>query len=525
MTTRVAFDEAVLVRPLVGPPERLRVWIGTPSPNRPQIPSVRLDGVPVDARTLTWPRRFQSMVGGRVWSGVVDIPCGDAELTHRVDVALSTDRAKIAGSVTSRGLPRRVPDPRTPRVDGSAPTGGSAFRVLLVSCYALEHDKGTSRVVRRLAARIGVDLVLAAGDQVYLDQPWRKALAAAWKANEGETLSRFLEDKYWRSWGVSRAQGVLNDKYAQILRAGPFASIPDDHEYWNNYPNRSPASPFTMFDDLREAWAATAKALFDSFQLAEVDTVDPTKPPVERYDYPIEVEPLSFWMMDNRTFREADLSTSLRPRGDGSPSGLDLFTTWVDSVLDRRSIPVLVTGPSLIQGRKVRVRGMFGDYNLANYGDYPLIVEQVMRMARAGLPVLLLTGDVHYGRVLRIEAAADRHTDRGALGEIHEVISSPVALVSSLAKGWAPMDEKRFTFHDTRYKRRKVRRLFPDAAMSGNPDMPELAEAGDHVTMLSFTRTTGGLQLQVTYHMIPELLGVHPLQRTITLKRPPEGRT
>jgi hypothetical protein len=52
------------------------------------------------------------------------------------------------------------------------------------------------------------------------------------------------------------------------------------------------------------------------------------------------------------------------------------------------------------------------------------MVEQIERVSTAGLPLTCLTGDVHWGRILR--------ADTLNRGPVYEVISSPTSLVKSI---------------------------------------------------------------------------------------------
>ena len=72
--------------------------------------------------------------------------------------------------------------------------------------------------------------------------------------------------------------------------------------------------------------------------------------------------------------------------------------------------------------------GKIVDYLMPNYGDFSHISGELGKLAEAGLPVVLITGDVHWGRVAAIR---DAHTGRES---IFEIISSPTSLASSVGK-------------------------------------------------------------------------------------------
>ena len=89
-----------------------------------------------------------------------------------------------------------------------------------------------TRHVRKLLPRIvrgptAPDLCLFMGDQVYLDLPTIQAFD-----EDPKWLAKKFEQDYVRNW-FSRG-------FTEGLGLGPLAFIPDDHEYWNNFPHVSP---------------------------------------------------------------------------------------------------------------------------------------------------------------------------------------------------------------------------------------------------------------------------------------------
>jgi hypothetical protein len=84
-----------------------------------------------------------------------------------------------------------------------------------------------------------------------------------------------------------------------------------------------------------------------------------------------------------------------------------------------------LTGQSLFANPVSAFDGHIADYELANYvADYRFMVEQIERVSAAGLPLTCLTGDVHWGRILR--------ADTLNRAPVYEVISSPTSLVKSI---------------------------------------------------------------------------------------------
>src|SRR6476661_2442461 len=92
------------------------------------------------------------------------------------------------------------------------------------------------------------------------------------------------------------------------------------------------------------------------------------------------------------------------------------FRRGSTGVIETKGIAVLVTGPSLFQEAKGGLARKAFDSNLSNYTDYGEIMDGLLKLSQAGRPSLLLTGDVHYGRIVR---AWDRMWPHST---IHEVI-------------------------------------------------------------------------------------------------------
>ena len=436
------------------------------------------------------------MKRGRVHSGVFDLRCpAGREPPFLVRVEVPTDEGVLRPpELLTRPVPSSVPGPGQP--DGGAPDLDAAFTVLLVSCYSADHDQQVSEVIRVIKRSARVDLVLAIGDQVYLDQPMKKATFEGATDFLRHGLNEFLEDKYWRNWSgdLQLNHGGING-LSEILRVAPVAAIPDDHEYWNNYPGSSPfAAPATMNEGVRKSWGAAAKALYDSYQLAEDGN----------YDYRIDVDPLSFWMMDNRTFRQENRGLTLQRGQPPLLGGYEKFVRWIDDVIAKRSVPVLVTGPSIVQDDVNRAKGRVTDYNFANFRDYPKIVDQLLRAAAADLPVLLLTGDVHYGRVTKVDVSAGGGAKGYGSRWMYEVISSPTALVNPLVRGEVDMTKVRQTFNPGPSHKFSYERLYPTNSWPGVAEWASPAQKADHVALLRFRRTSLGVNVAVTYHPISQ---------------------
>jgi hypothetical protein len=369
----------------------------------------------------------------------------------------------------------------TPTLPSAVPSGlGESFNVLLVSCFHRDEDREglAGEVVAGLKATWRPHLTLLMGDQVYLDLP---------------TLQNFDDDEKWLTDKFERDY-MLNWRgptgYAKILAAAPSVSLPDDHEFWNNYPHDSPFIQNSHTDAGRERWRKAAIALYEGFQSDE--------PTMSGKPIVVDVPPLSFCLADTRTFRDPVLRYTLHPK-----QGLPGFQRWIKHVRDHEFFGVFVAGQSLLSPAALGLSGRVGDRELANYDDFPQIIKGLEQLIQAGREVLCITGDVHWGRVARGSNRAGRTV-------LYEVISSPSSLVTTvgvdtfkkvggLFGGWfgkrdpwprhADADEvPEFLAQEVLDKAIACKRLH--------------AQKGNHVALLSFRKVGFGLDLRITYFPI-----------------------
>lgn len=451
--------------------EHLRIWVGVFDHTPPLRLEWRLNGVTLEPTQVRQRRPLSPVRPGPpaviTQTGVFDLP-----VTPLIDPMLkSTPHVVEVEAVWPDGRRMRSLPFTTRPLPGEVPAGiGRSFNVLLVSCFYEPRDSfgKAGSLAAALASHDSTrpDLVLTVGDQVYLDNPPLGTV----KHYTHDALAKSFEVKYRRNW-----QGM---GYAQILRAGPVAAIPDDHEFWNNYPQKNFPLP-TLFSKSSRNWEKAARDMYDAFQLGPTDT----------YSYKVVVPPLSFFLLDNRTFREKST------HGDPSPSAraadLDAYDVWVDEVIGSPDlIPVLVTGPSLFQGPKRGV-GKVMDLNLANCADYPAIMRGLLRLSSHGRPPLALTGDVHYGRV--ISALHATGNPYRPWSKLYEVISSPASLVGGSQPDAARPDQ-RFSIEGTSVTL-GCEMLWPTK---------DSIEMTDHLALLRFGRTPTGVRLETTYWMLNE---------------------
>ncbi|MCZ7557495.1 MAG: hypothetical protein M5R41_13935 [Bacteroidia bacterium] len=474
----------IILHPRAAPADRIRVWIGAFQATTEAQLTWFLDSVPVTPtvlRPLSSVRHNTMLPPGVNPSGVRRVFSGVYEFNGLQPDTLYTIAVHAGGSGASinvRTLPDRVPA----LLDGT-------FNVLLVSCFHRDEDPAglAGSIVSQLPVTVKPHLSILMGDQVYLDLP---------------TLRNFPDDEVWlaqkfESDYAANWQG--SPGYAQILATAPSVSVPDDHEYWNNYPHPSPMIGNSLTANGRNRWRRAALAMYEGFQLPY--------PAELRQPFTLNVAPLSFFIPDMRSLRGEGRESTMHP------DALQRMSDWVDEVIARRDYPVFVSGQSLYSEAVGGFAGAVADYELPNYADYAPVMRQLARLADAGLPAFCLTGDVHWGRVTQTR---DVRTNRTA---VFEIISSPTSLVTTV--GFDQVSAVGAWFSRL-FGKPKAWPRHSDAAKP--PDFlasDVLAERfrcdmlhgqrGNHVALLQFARNGTSMNFRVTYV---------PISRDSTLGKP-----
>jgi hypothetical protein len=361
----------------------------------PAVPTVSLDGAALSVSVLRpWASlRGTAARGTRLtpgWSTLVEVPAPTRAATLRVDVGAESV------VVRARPLPLALPAP------------GASFNVLLVSCYHRDEDAGfrVAEEARRLARDEGVHLVLHLGDQVYLDLPTRQNLP-----KDEALLADALEQKYRDNFVPD------GTNYAGLLELAPNVAMPDDHEYWNNAPHVSYFLENTWRDDDRARWWRLGHDLFTGYQ-----GFTPAEGGLPAPHLRLDVEPLSFFFANTRSHRRPDLAACV------APQTLTALSAWAAELRAQRRFGVLVTGQSLLDPKADALEGRVADYALPNYGDFRSLTGALDEVVRNAADVLLVTGDVHWGRVARLSPTSDVRGE----ASLYEVICSPAALCTTI---------------------------------------------------------------------------------------------
>lgn len=446
-------------------------------------------GAPVPLRALSSVRGPSHGIGAgagnrRAFVGSYEFRGLAPGRAYRVGVQIGTDRL----SLQSRVLPERV---------ASDADGG--LDVLLASCfYRDEHSSATlARALRQLVGSVrpkrdggrSPDFALLMGDQVYLDLPTLKDFPdnPAW-------LAQHFEENYRQNW-----QGSM----APVLGTAPWACLPDDHEYWNNAPHPSFQNGNTFTPAGRANWWAAAKTTYDAFAKPLVTSgADSTDEPLT-----IDIPPLSFFLADGRSKRNPDRAFAF------TPACRRALHAWVDRLNASGHVGIFVSGQSMLRERVSDAGGKLADWEMPNYTDYS---EVLAEFGRARQRLLLLTGDVHWGRV---STAMNRFTGEARL---QEVVVSPLSLVSTVGldqakRGWSWLkglvgSSDPWPRHSDADKPPTELRLGRDPASSYRCVLAPRADGrlaqftGNQLGLLSFDWQNTRLRARVTYFPVHEKL-------------------
>lgn len=376
------------------------------------------------------------------------VPDGNRGLTYaRVDLTGLAPRSRtrldfrVAGQVVASATASTLPD-ALPGVSDKP------FTIMLGSCFCAATDKSgrLGRAFALLPNGMVPDVTLLCGDQVYLDSPFYKFLIPHTKEGLAET---FL-DNYEATWGqLSDGQG-----FQQVLAGGSNVLTSDDHEFWNNAPYPS-FSVNTLTPGGRNDWWELAKGLYGAFQ------TNPAPSVVREF----RVGDLELLVADTRITRSGDRTTFI------GPSDMDRIVSWIGGL---KAPGVLCVGQPIFE-KTTGWTGNLADWNLPDFDQYGTLCRALMGAPQS---IIILTGDVHFGRVASATTPAGH--------EIIEIIASPMSLVTGGGKPeWhAPPD------------------LFPSEAIPGCTQVPITTlgtwqRACNHFLTIEFWQNGGRLCLRV----------------------------
>lgn len=289
-------------------------------------------------------------------------------------------------SCNVRTLPTELPFP-----------DGQPFTVLLASCFASSRAEsaGIGSAYSGLRMQDKPDIKILCGDQVYMDDP---ALHFTFHTHSHRELEDMLFANYARTW----TQAGFGNGNLQFLRDGANFFTSDDHEFWNNAPNAATLIPDTFFQGGRNDWWGIAANLLRIFQTSKSVTT-------------FDIGPLSFFIADTRVNRGPGTNDFI------SAADRNALEAWVGNL---RGVGVVVVGQPIFSTKAGFFASRLADKNLPNYKQYEDLARILGRTPRS---IIVLTGDVHYGRVASCQLGANVF--------LHEIISSPTALVNPAVGG------------------------------------------------------------------------------------------
>jgi hypothetical protein len=462
------------------PSDRLRIWVGIFDDPNPAPLVLRVDASVYSVVELAALRPIRD--------GMTD--GSHAPLNHRAvyeivglepgrlrQVTVEAGRQKKTVSVST--MPSDLPETFDPW-----------FHVLLCSCYSQPQDASgvLGKTIERIMTRPNLTLMM--GDQIYGDLPIKEDLP-----RDTPGVARTLGAKYLRNW-LSSALGTGG--LASVLARAPVMCVADDHEYWNNFPFRQAQLPKTWSAGGRDQWEQVARELYEDYQLAG------PAGSAQRLD----IGPLRMITVDMRTRRDGDLKRLMSDR-----TASDILD-WEQSLRKDRAQGVacfglLCSGQSLFAPSNSAVERSVVDAEMANYEEFDtLIVPMFERLAEAGIPVLYITGDVHWGRV----AQARYRLSHQNQPMIYEVIASPSSLICTPSD---PIKQARARFLElggdpVEWPLHGKPAEVPDKLGKSTRFQLECdlksgsgyGRQGNQVAVLSLCKAGGGIDFKVTYYAV-----------------------
>ena len=367
----------------------VEVWVGTLFRQllKPELARVRLfrNDVEEDTCDITrsdWKRPFLHME--RCFYFLAEF----TDLEENTDYSLSFERRIEANAQT--GISSHWQHLRSGRfrtLPGTLPRKGQgAFTMGLASCYYSHRDAGQAAAAYKILYDQGVsavrpDITFLCGDQVYLDIGFDSLSLIP-----DEIRERVSED-YAGNW----------QELGSIFSRGGTWMLPDDHEFWNDYPfvdSLIPTLAALKLDYVREAWKQTALDAIMNVQRCPV---------VESFSIG---EELTVCLADVRTYRSEE--------GFLPDSDFQRLLAWAR---DRTSPAILVLSQPLVVTMNRTER------NLLSFGSQ--YAELLRALASSPRDIVVLSGDMHFGRIVSVKI--------GKLGtRLIEVVSSPLSNLTGL---------------------------------------------------------------------------------------------
>jgi hypothetical protein len=468
----------------------VEVWVGTlfPTLKKPKAARVRLSMPGGGTRTrqiikADWKRPFRKM-NQRFYT-----VCTFQNLKPGTRYTLTFDRRieTLKGAVAQQwqSLRSGTFDTLLTRIPLK---GQKPFTIALGSCFYNHRDGGQAAasykaLYERGADSVRPDVTILSGDQVYLDIGFDSL-----SLRPDEVRQRMADDyaQHWQAMG-------------SILNRGGTWMIPDDHEYWNDYPFYDSLIPTLLALKLpwvRKAWDGAATDAVKNVQRSPV---------VETFSFG---KDLSVALADLRSFRKGKKVVPTQM--------LDKLVDWAKAL----------KGPGvLVSPQPVIVEENKSERNLLSFPDQ--FATLLRGLAYSGHDIVLLSGDVHFGRIATVDLG-----NNGA--RLIEIIASPLSnltglngLATSVAKSKPPKfpDPSVITMEGWKPAKVKYDKAFQVDTKKGRwfSAYPR-ARTREHFMTISFNRlNSGGLELtadawRVRERSGPKNLPVKDFKKTFKFK-------
>lgn len=350
--------------------------------------------------------------------GILTLTLGHPEPGSPYDVRIP--EAGRALPFRWRSLPDRIDRP-----------GLDAVTLLFGSCFWRNNDReGAYEAAVLELTKLGQPAFkLLIGDQVYQDWPWDLL---------GDDIPmRRYADRYDQYWG--------DPGYRNVLTSSPNFFLADDHEFWNDFPERQIQLRRTWTAEGRRQYGEAADRLYWYYQRSANPGPELPVLESERW-YSFEIDPVSFFVADTRSLRTPVHQDDAHFIPDEEWSALE---QWAGEL---RGPGVLVLGQPMFAGK-----GGMKDHTLPDferdYGRLCRLIEDVARGVdsrtgdrRSPHDILMLSGDIHTGRYCSASVPGDVTSN-----EVHELVSSASSQIGTL---WKPSHKPPPTKLSARYGQR-----------------------------------------------------------------------
>lgn len=328
-----------------------------------------------------WQRPFRNM--SQRFSALITV----ANLTPGKHYQVRFERRiEALAGVRSRPLWQSLRDGEFGTLPDALPGVGDApFTVALGSCFYNHRDGGHAaaayKAVYENGGHASPDITFLSGDQVYLDIGFDSLSLIPKEIRERIAMDYAL---HWQALG-------------SILTRGGTWMLPDDHEYWNDYPFYDSLLPTLLplkLSAVRRAWSRASRDGVSNIQRSAL---------VETFSIGAE---LSFCIADLRSYRRGKRFLPEQSFAE--------LCDWARN-LDCPGV-LLVPQPLIV-----------GDGSLErNLRSFPEQYSALLAaLASSGHDVVLLSGDVHFGRISSVPLGSQG-------GKLVEIISSPLSNLTGL---------------------------------------------------------------------------------------------